>query len=253
MITKRIESILQEKDLDAETAVVLLRGIREYNLSPYFNALNISKSQKTQVAKKLINLGLFDIQMNWPNEGAFCGSTERKNENHYAYISYGLKPFVRLIKYFYPNKFIDVGCGLGDKVISASLIRNGVSDGIEYYEDDAIRARENVKAVFGPKNKNKIFHGDAIKFQNYGDYDFIYMYRPMKSVRSMVKLWKTILSQMKIHAKAIDVLDYSCNIPLLAAKNLGIKVDTSRYHQYGYPIIYRGENGIVIESCILRH
>lgn len=75
-----------------------------------------------------------------------------------------------------PVRFLDVGCGGGTKVIMASSFF-GQTDGLEY-DEGYFQSAQATFAQIGPAN-SQIIHGDALKFENYIDYNVIYFYRPI--------------------------------------------------------------------------
>ncbi|WP_263719835.1 class I SAM-dependent methyltransferase [Albidovulum sediminicola] len=93
-----------------------------------------------------------------------------------------------------PGRFLDVGCGSGIKVALATQIF-ATADGIEYdpgYAENARRALPLLRA-----DRGRIFEGDALAFDSYGDYDVIYLYRPMQNDALMRQLEERILDQAR--------------------------------------------------------
>lgn len=91
-------------------------------------------------------------------------------------------------------RFLDVGCGVGLKVISAlEFFPN--ADGLEY---DAGYARTS-KALFKAMGVGHCgsIQGDALTFGNYDDYDIIYFYRPMRDEQSLKRMEEQIVAQAR--------------------------------------------------------
>lgn len=75
-----------------------------------------------------------------------------------------------------PWKFLDVGCGGGLKVLTASRYFD-VTDGLEY-DPGYVRSAQD---LLGRDNEHEgsVIHADALTFDRYDEYDVIYFYRPM--------------------------------------------------------------------------
>ncbi len=89
-----------------------------------------------------------------------------------------------------PLRFLDVGCGGGIQVVSATRIFDR-ADGIEY--DPGYAAAARAVMDFAPALADcTIFQKDALRFEGYADYDVVYFYRPMRDVERMHQLEKRI-------------------------------------------------------------
>lgn len=91
-----------------------------------------------------------------------------------------------------PGRFLDVGCGIGTKMLVAREFGYSVS-GIEIYPEYAARAR-------GMLPEAEIIEGDVEGFDRYGEYDFLYCYRPFKNDEREDALEDQIIGQMKTGA-----------------------------------------------------
>lgn len=72
-----------------------------------------------------------------------------------------------------PLHFVDVGCGVGLKLLQAASLYEQVS-GIEY-EPHRAKAAANWLGQLA-----QVLTADALTFQGYGDYDVIYAYKPLQ-------------------------------------------------------------------------
>lgn len=90
--------------------------------------------------------------------------------------------------------FIDVGCGVGLKVLQAALMVHA-ADGLEYREDAAEIARRVVDHA--SSKRSRIFTADALNFDGYGDYDIVYCYKPLSDPDLMRELELRILAQVR--------------------------------------------------------
>ena len=72
--------------------------------------------------------------------------------------------------------FLDVGCGIGLKVFQAAELF-AQADGLEYEAAHAATGRAMLQRGGWPDAR--IFHADALRFERYGDYDVLSLYKPM--------------------------------------------------------------------------
>ena len=72
--------------------------------------------------------------------------------------------------------FLDVGCGIGLKVLQAAELF-AQADGLEYEPAHAAAGQTMLQRGGWPVAQ--IFHADALTFERYGDYDVLYVYKPM--------------------------------------------------------------------------
>lgn len=175
-------------------------------------------------------LRLFNCSLN-PN--SFDTRYEVKNDwerkqAHFHYIPYSVYDFIYLIrktKKFKKKRFLDVGHGTGSKIILAYLFGDFESaGGIEYneftfnlsqkYIKDWTRFKEyemygdDYKKRYELAPKYNIHKGDALKFKDYSEYDYVYMYKPMSDNRQMAKLYNKIFNDCKVGTLIINVLDF---------------------------------------------
>ncbi len=105
-----------------------------------------------------------------------------------------------------PAQFIDVGCGGGTKVFGASSFFE-ICEGLEYdagYVDHAQRWLDKVGAP-----GCEIFCGDALDYADFGRFDVIYMYRPIKDRVLQVQLEGQIFAQARPDTIIVAPLNYS--------------------------------------------
>ena len=132
---------------------------------------------------------------------------ETKNR-YYPYISFTREDFIRILwrvgnffktKNMRSKKFIDVGCGIGDKVLFANLLGYD-SYGIEYNEHTYNLGKHFLNDV----DWCRLIRGDAFS-HDFSTYDVIYLYVPIADHKLMIELHKHIYSTMKAGAKIYDV------------------------------------------------
>lgn len=106
--------------------------------------------------------------------------------------------------------FLDVGCGIGTKLIlAASISSRIVPFGIEIDPLYADVAKKLLKAIENPSNDTnsytgrslvgEIIQGDALK-QHYGGYDIIYFYCPLYDSQLQRKLEERIIKTASVGA-----------------------------------------------------
>lgn len=84
------------------------------------------------------------------------------------------------------KKFLDVGSGLGTKVILASVLFDAY--GIEYNREYVARSR-----AFG---MSRVEYGDALNYDRYGEFDLLYYYRPLRDSSLYREFESKVHSQM---------------------------------------------------------
>jgi len=94
----------------------------------------------------------------------------------------------------HPTRFLDVGCGGGFKVLTASRLFNR-ADGLEYdpaYVDMA-------QSLFDRSQKGTchIIQADGLKYSDYDVYDVIYFYRPMRHIEQLKALELKIIDNTR--------------------------------------------------------
>jgi hypothetical protein len=93
-----------------------------------------------------------------------------------------------------PVRFLDVGCGGGTKVLSASEYF-GHADGLEFDPSYVHAARtlfSNIRYDIG-----EVFQADALVFDRYDAYDVVYFYRPISNPDLMIQLERRICESVK--------------------------------------------------------
>jgi trans-aconitate methyltransferase len=96
----------------------------------------------------------------------------------------------RLVGYGAQPRFLDVGCGIGTKVLLAQQM-NFEADGLDFVPEYCEAARELCGSL------STIHDADAREFDKYGDYDLIYAYRPLVEEAETAWLTGWIAEQLK--------------------------------------------------------
>lgn len=95
-----------------------------------------------------------------------------------------------------PQSFLDVGCGLGTKLIMVNHAFRQI-DGIEFDSGYAEKARELTKLR---DDRITIIETDALKFNGYQNYDIIYFYTPINDRKKQILLETRIIRRAKAGA-----------------------------------------------------
>ena len=154
----------------------------------------------------------------------------QKNKKYFKCIHYRNTDFMekiaaakRHLDYdaWYP-KFLDVGCGVGQKVFLAGLA-GFTAHGIELRKPFVKKANEllteyDETAVYQSKKSSKsntrVSYADGIKYTKYNEFDVIYFYRPIADDKLQEKLETKIAKDAKKGAVVVAV--YS---PIVFDKN----------------------------------
>ncbi len=93
-----------------------------------------------------------------------------------------------------PTRFIDVGCGGGTKVATASQFFD-YCVGLEFDPGYAAAARD---LLGKPNFRNcSVTEGDALEFVDYDSFDVIFFYRPMRYIEPLKKLENKIVKDAR--------------------------------------------------------
>lgn len=132
-------------------------------------------------------------------------------DDHYPYIPLPIERFIQLMDH--PSlrgkkSFIDVGCGIGDKVMLASLLYGLDAEGIEYTPITYYTGKLFLKRLVYSYSRDerpriKLHLGDALE-HDFSGVDIIYMYRPMNNDQLTYRLYKHILSTMDEGAVMVE-------------------------------------------------
>jgi 2-polyprenyl-3-methyl-5-hydroxy-6-metoxy-1,4-benzoquinol methylase len=98
-------------------------------------------------------------------------------------------------KYRRQYRFLDIGCGIGNIVLLASMVGFNAY-GLEYNE----KIYSMAKRMMGP---HRIFKGDMNKFTEYNQYDILYYYQPICQNKTMLEFAKKLAKVMKCGAYVI--------------------------------------------------
>jgi hypothetical protein len=144
---------------------------------------------------------------------AYRITQESIQADHHFYIAYSPDLFMGYLDYYgvadCPGAFLDVGSGIGEKpFIAYACGRFERCDGLEY-DARTLAVGHFLLSQLQTDYRYPITYelADALQFERYGDYDVIYMYRPMRDKAMMRQLFLCIGEQMKIGATCMDVIE----------------------------------------------
>lgn len=139
-----------------------------------------------------VKLSIFSVAVH-NIECSHLSKPDDVGDNH-KWIPFPCNNFVDLVidAYFATDqdrnkKFLDIGCGIGTKVMLADAIF--VASGFDIEEEYLDVARK-----IGCKD---VFHADALEFEGYGDYDILYFYAPFKDGMLQRRFEDRLYEQMR--------------------------------------------------------
>lgn len=142
-------------------------------------------------ATLLVKLNIFDVAFH--NLEAVC-MDQIVVDGNYQFIPFPCGAFVDMLMNAYvllghdrSKKFLDVGCGIGTKVILACSLMDGY--GIDYNEQYVNKA--NTLGL------NRVGLADGLLFDKYNQFDLIYYYRPIQDTERYLALESKIHKEMK--------------------------------------------------------
>jgi len=150
--------------------------------------------------------------------GYVAQNEEAKEYGCFQYVSHNQKKFfVNMYKAFKvldylgcseKARFLDVGCGIGTKTFLASTLF-ARADGVEYDRNYFNIAKKIHTSSSVDYTKNiSFFQNDALKFDSYGEYDVIHLYRPFRDREKQNELEEKIVADTKENGLIIGIL---CN------------------------------------------
>ncbi len=110
-----------------------------------------------------------------------------------------------------PYTFLDVGCGVGQKVTIAKALFDFDAYGLELRDQLYRVARQLHKDLFvrrwhQPTRKSQFFKANALTFPRYDQFDLIYFYCPIADHVLQTELEKKILTDAKVGAVILGYL-----------------------------------------------
>lgn len=103
----------------------------------------------------------------------------------------------RLIRKYLEGKItksdaiIDVGCGKGKMLYFFSKLPFGKVRGLEYSQEIVQTARSNIRRLCARKAV-EIIQGDAVTYQDYDEFNYVYLFNPFKEI-----IMKPFLANLK--------------------------------------------------------
>lgn len=93
-----------------------------------------------------------------------------------------------------PVSFLDVGCGVGLKVLQAAQVFE-IAQGLEYDNSRVTVADQLVRRPYRPDDK--VWQADALHYQGYAGHDVIYAYKPLSFHDLLVQMEQRIVEQAR--------------------------------------------------------
>ena len=165
---------------------------------------------------------------------------EKRRIEHYGFIpSNTLEVLGMLLKLYHhmeatrdEYKFLDIGCGIGNIVLSA------YAAGFDAYGLEYNNKIYNIAKSVVSKNlseKNRILKGDMMDFSRYGEYDVLYFYVPIANERAMYKFTDKLMKKMKY---GTYVIPQGFRTPFHQSKEFEL-VKLQPHADWGYCKVYR--------------
>lgn len=199
---------------------------------------------------------------------------EEKSEQekgHYPYVPFSREYFIELIienqNLYNKKSFIDIGCGIGDKVILAEIFGNfdsvtGIELNLTTYQVakyfcligqlqfQAFSDYFKEERGYRPKIKREILNVNAFDY-NFSQHDFIYMYSPIHNSDLLGELYKKVLLEIPIGGIILEVLHTQHLVNV--AKNLGKVFIRKEAHYYDNcvregSIVRKTKNSFIVEN-----
>lgn len=93
-----------------------------------------------------------------------------------------------------PLSFLDVGCGVGLKVLQAAQVFE-IAQGLEYDHTRVPVADAMIR--HSRRDRDRVFQADALEFDGYANYDVIYAYKPLSIFDLIIQMEQRIVSQAR--------------------------------------------------------
>jgi hypothetical protein len=213
----------REIELRGDIVIAILQHLSvKFNGFPEIFVNYILSKNSSKERYKLLRC--FNILTNPNNKKTIEVKNEFEiKEEHFTYIPYSPEAFLNLIEStnkFNKKRFLDVGHGTGSKVILAYLFGDFyTAGGVEYNELTCRLSKDFVHNWTSYKSKsikdykefphNLLFKCDALEFDRYNEFDYIYMYEPMREPAQMIKLYDKIFSDCEIGTLIVNVLHFN--------------------------------------------
>lgn len=141
----------------------------------------------------------------------------------FPYIPYDQKEFLWAMNKISPSylrkqhDFIDVGSGIGDKVLLAQLLGFKTATGVEINNHTSQLAKHFLNVRHDEETNIRLINKDAFDL-DFSEFNFIYMYRPIQDEKLLAKLHKKVLDEMPADGRFVDV---GCSIKNILEKYSG--------------------------------
>lgn len=179
-----------------------------------------SLDENKTIDQLLIKLNVFDVAFH--NLEALQVPVDVINGDNFQFVPFPCGAFVDLITEAFfisgqdrSKKFLDIGCGIGTKVILACSYFDAY--GIDYNSDYVDKSK-----VWG---LNRVSLVDALVFDKYNQFDCLYYYRPLFNPEMYYEF------EEKIHK---DMKSGSIVAPMASRYDWDNQVDVKRLTKYWY-------------------
>lgn len=164
---------------------------------------DLASTHKARVMDQVVDLFLASMHR-VANPTSATQGADAKNHGCHRDIPYPIWWFSKMIGAAHriclalrrqrPLRFLDVGSGGGTKVLAATTCFD-VCDGLEY-DTSTVNTGRQFLDLLAP-GRCKMIHGDALEFLDYGEYDVIYFYRPLRGKHRMDAMEERVFDQAR--------------------------------------------------------
>ena len=183
----------------------LVQKYMDGNLSPHMDTIN----------NRLKEIYGYETYVQSQYEDSILSRRDESRKDYYPYIPLHPMRFLNVLKslrllFGHRESFIDVGCGIGEKVLLAH--HTEMFDkcyGIEYSSYTHDIAKSKIEPIIG---SNTIIYGDAFA-HDFSTYDTIYMYCPIQNPDTMLRLLEYIYKTMREDA---IIIFFNGSVPCVA-------------------------------------
>lgn len=194
-----------------------------------------------QEAFPSLRYGASDVLFAYSKKSNARLTIDERQKGHFCYIPYYIDSFVRAMDHITTHvpegaHFIDVGSGIGDKVLLAKLVYGWTATGVEYSKYTHTIARRHIGKVV-----DNLIHGDAFADVDFSAYDLVYMYHPIANPVRMRDLFMHVAAHIKDGAIIAEMLPQYIDDSM----NGTVEWETSKFGYLRGPAFFQKQKGVV--------
>lgn len=195
------KDLLKRSDMDQAMGALLRTSGKTMDMVSWID--NYRHKLDANAKWDAINIALHAIYGNMLGSHIYSETKSEDERGHFNYVSFGRERFAKMIFELNQHgaRFIDVGCGIGDKPFIYWLATGYPASGVEM-NDHTYELGKYATHLYS--EQVTLIHDNAfnISYENYG---IVYMYLPIGSHDKMLDLYRHVHSTMIRGAKLIEV------------------------------------------------